>query len=29
MKRFYLALFAAVIGLGLTVQNAEAKRLGG
>jgi len=29
MKRFYLALFAAFIGLGLTVQDAEAKRLGG
>jgi predicted lipid-binding transport protein (Tim44 family) len=29
MKRFYLALFAAFIGLGLTMQDAEAKRLGG
>ncbi|RLJ68172.1 Tim44 domain-containing protein [Sulfurisoma sediminicola] len=29
MKRLYLALFAAFIGLGLTVQDAEAKRLGG
>jgi predicted lipid-binding transport protein (Tim44 family) len=29
MKKFVLALFAAVIGIGLSVQDVEAKRLGG
>lgn len=29
MKKFALALFAAFIGIGLSIQDAEAKRLGG
>ena len=29
MKRFVLALFAAFVGIGFSVQDAEAKRLGG
>ncbi len=29
MKRFLIALFAVTVGLGLTVHDAEAKRLGG
>lgn len=29
MKRFYLALFAAFVGLGLIMDDAEARRLGG
>jgi len=29
MKRIFVALFAAVVGLGMVVQDVEAKRLGG
>ena len=29
MKRVLLAAFAAIVGLGVLVQDAEAKRLGG